>query len=344
MTKPGSHTESGTAPTRRRTFLAGIASATAVGVAGCAGDDVHELNIGVPPSGTTSNEAVTALQRAVSQESDEVEMRLEETSGDPESIRLLDDGQFDGYSVGRTILTAALNDLEPFDDDPVEETAVPAINHAGFHHYWVAVEGSGIEDFDDIVENDDISPYMLPPAWGLRRLAEIVHREAGVLDQMEDRIVNLETSDAPGAVEEGNIDALVVYGNNFEALPGWVTEVDARSDVYFVEPTDTLVDGMEAAEETAPIEFEPYAWEQDIGDGETTGWAEQFYTSFSEDVPDDVVREVVRVSHEHNDVVREAGEVYMDHSDIDDMVSGFVGVDIHSGALDYYEDNGANIP
>ena len=325
----------------RRKFIGATASAAIAGVAGCLGDDSREtLNMGAPPSGTATNEAMTQLQRAVDQESDEVQVRIEETGGHTESIQLFDDDEFDGHNGGLTQELNAHNDEGPFEDQPVDDTALVGFTQSVYEHYWIAVDGSGVETFDDVVNDDDVNVFMLPPAWGQRHLVEAVHENGGVLDDLLEKNVDMDAGDVAGAIEEGRIDAVMAYGVNGEALPGWLTEVDARSDVYMVEPTDTYLEGIENTEGTEMVEFEPYAWDQDIDSAEIQGFIEPFVTLFSEDVPDEVVYEVCRVSHEHSDVIRQAGDVFMDHSDIDTMAEVVPDqIDLHPGAAEFYDDH-----
>ncbi len=333
--------------TSRRRFLAGTAAATIVGAAGCLGDDDAEtINLAVPPSGTVSNRGVSALQRAVSQESDSIDLRIEETSGDPESIREFDAGGVGAHTSGLSIMMRARDGREPFEDDTPESFADQVFNYAALHHYFVAVEGSGLETFDDIVEQaDDLGIYILPPGWGLRRLAEDVLQEMGVFDEIQPSVVDLETSEVAGAVEEGRIDALLVYGANFVNNPGWVQEVDARNDVFAVEATDTWTSGLEASAATNPIEMEPYGWDQDVGLDEVVAYPESFSVYAGDSISSDGIYELCRVSHEHIDVVHEADESYLDHSDVNQMTAGLSGdLPYHEGAEQFYEEYGADMP
>ena len=333
--------------TTRRKFLAGTAAATVAGAAGCLGDDDEEtINLAVPPSGTVSNRGVNALQRAVSQESDSITLRIEETSGDPESIREFDAGGVNSHTSGLSIMFRAREGREPFEDDQPENFADQVFNYAALHHYFMAAEGSGVETFDDIVDQaDDLGIYILPPGWGLRRLAEDVLQEMDVFDEIQPNVVDTETAEVAGAIEEGRIDVCLVYGANFVNLPGWAAEVDARNDVYAVESTDTWVEGLESIAATNPIEIEPYGWDQDVGLDEVIAYPESFSIYAGDDISSEGIYELCRVSHEHIDVVHEADESYLDHSDVNEMTAGLSGdIPYHAGAEEFYEEHGADMP
>jgi TRAP transporter TAXI family solute receptor len=330
--------------TSRRRLLSMIGATSAIGVTGCLGSDAdHTVNISTPPSGTSTNQAMQALQRAIQQESDLVDFTVEEVSGDPASVRQFNDGGSDGYAGGIDIIYRAIDDREPFDESPAEEVAPQVFSMTQIHHYWIAVEGSGIETFDDIAESD-LDLYALPPGFGLRRLLEDVHENAGVWEDIEPRVVNLETDEVASAIDEGRIDAGVVYGASFVNVPGWVAEIDGQADVYAVEDTGILSDGIESTDGANVLEEEPYGWSQDMGSDLATMWGVPFYLYLGEDVSDEAVYEIVRVSHEHNDTVQEADEAYLDHTDVDQMVDELDDtLPLHPGAEEFYNEAGADL-
>lgn len=328
----------------RRQLLAGIAGASAGGLAGCFSDeDQTTINIANPGSGTSSAQATSALQRAVQQEGDGISLRVQQTSGDPASIREFAEGGTTGYSAGLDIVRRAQDQREPFDQNSVENLAQQVLHLTSLQHYFVATEGSGVETFDDIVEMD-VNVYALPPSFGLRRLAEEVLRNAGVWEDIEPRVVNLEVGEVAGAIDEGRVDVVLIYGTNNTDLAGWTDEVDARNNLHAVEATDTLISGIEETSSTYVETIEPYGWEQDVGVDEIDSWPMPFHIYLGEDVSNEAVAELCRISHEANDVVREADNTYPDHTDIEDMASMLSSdMPIHPGAEQFYEENGASL-
>lgn len=324
----------------RRTFLKTAASVGVVGLAGCSGsDDETTISLAQPGSGTINGQSAQALQRAVRQESDSLNVTNSETGGNPAAIQAYDQGDVDGYVTENFAIDLAANNRAQFESDPVDDVAPQVFSHTLLHWYWMGVDGSGLETTTDIFEGD-VDVWALPPAWGARQFQEAVHEAAGLWDSIADRTVNLETGDVPGALEEGQFEAFIGYGSGYASLADWATEVDARVDVHALETDDTLLEGVESVDATEPEEIEPYGWEQDVGES-VTAWTLPSQVSVSQDISDDDVYELCRVSYEHTDVIREALAAYFDHSsDIELMLSGLMEqIPVHPGAADFYEEH-----
>lgn len=310
-------------------------------MAGCLGDE-EETNVDLAhgPSGGVSTDGLIALQRAVDRESEEVNLRLQENSGDPPSIHQFTDGENEGYVAGLDTVLRAADGLEPFEDEPIENIPLQAFTIAALNLYWIAREGSEVDTFDDIV-NEDVNFFMLPSGWGTRRMLEEMMENAGVWSDMEDRVVNLELSEVPGAIEEGRVDAVLVYGANWLSIPGWVTEIDARADVSAVETSDSLKEAFNSYETATYEEIEAAGWSQDLGADLVPSAPVPYNLFIGDEVSDDAVYEICRISHEKVDVIREAFESYPDHTDVTNMTFAISdALDIHPGAIDFYEDNG----
>lgn len=324
----------------RRTFLKTAASAGVVGLAGCMGSDGETIiSLAQPGSGTINGQSAQALQRAVRQESDSINVTNTETSGNPAAIQAYDNGEVDGCATENYAIDLAANDRAQFAEEPVSDVPPQVFSHTLLHWYWLAFEGSGLETTDDVFESD-VDVYALPPAWGARQFQEEIHEQAGVWESIEDRTVDLEVDDVPGAADEGQFDAFIGYGSGYASLADWATEVDAREDVYVLETSDTLIEGIEAVDAAELEEIEPYGWDQDVGDS-VASWTLPSQICVSQEIAAEDVYELCRVSYEHNDVVREALEAYHDHSsDIELMFEDLMEeLPVHPGAAEFYEEH-----
>lgn len=324
----------------RRTFLK-VSGAAGVGaLAGCLSGDVEAVSIGVPGGSSTTGQSAQALQAVVQGESDEVRFDVEESGGDPASIRLYNNGEIDGYTASNFISTNALNDVEPFNEDPVDGIAYQGFQIGVLDLHWVALDGSGIETTDDLLD-DDVNLWMLPPSWGLRQLTETVHESIGIFEDLEPNTIDADTSDIAGRIDEGDVDALVSYGANGVNLPGWATEVDSRSELYLVETTEEFREGAAETDGVGTDEVEVYGYEQDLGADTIFTWQETFNFFFSEDMSDDVAYDVAEISHERWEDARDSQPAYLDHSDFDNMTGGYMDdVPVHPGVADFLEDQG----
>ena len=351
-----------TATNRRKVLKSLGATAGVIGLAGCSqggngngtegdedtptdeeteggSDEATRLNLTVPPSGTVSTQSATALQRALREESDTVRLNLQEVSGDPSSIQEFAAGNSVGHTVGLDNQFRAKQGKAPFDES-VEPRASQVFTIGVLNLYWVAVDGSGIETFDDLVEADS-NVWVFPPEWGMRRMMLEMFETVGIREQIEDRILNIGLGDVAGAISEGRLKSFMVYGANYQSIAGWLTEVDARADLHIIEGTETFTNAVKEYPGLSPEEIEPVGWEQDITDvtSTTTSIPVPYALMLGDKVSDDVVREICNISHNNLDVIKEGYEYYLDHSEVENM-SGYLydELDIHSGAKAFYEE------
>lgn len=327
----------------RRELLETTGAAGLATVAGCLGGNGggETVHITVPPSGTLNQQAGQALQRTMRNKSDKVNINVSEVSGNPDSVVQYSDGESDGYVTDNYAIVAAMAGDDPFQEQySTEDIAAQAFANLSLHYYWMAIDGSGLETFDDLLEQD-VDVWALDPAWGARRFQETVHQNAGVWSNIGGKAVDVEASDVPGAIEENRIDAFLNYGAGYEGLADWATEVDAREDVYVLESTDTILQGVEKTQGTGVEEIEPYGWEQDVGTDSVKSWTLFSQLCLGTDIPDDVAYEIACVSHEHTDDIRNALPSFTDHSNTKDMIRGLMNdVPVHPGVADFYEDQG----
>lgn len=345
MTKPNVNTTSAhsdKSKINRRRFLS-TAGAVAAGsaLAGCVGGDDEggdTTTLSMTGSGSFSLGTAQALQNVVRSESDIVDLNVSEVSGNPESIQEYGAGTIDSYSTENFTTTQALAAEGPFQEEA--DVAPQGFVNLVFHYYVMATDDSGLETTDDLLE-DNVNFWPFPPAWGSREVQENVFEGAGIWNELEDNVVNLEAGDVPGAIEEGRVDAFMAQGATYEGLPGWGTEIDAGSDVHVLETTGTVLDGVEQLGGIEAEEIEPYGWDQDVGADSVTAWNNGVQFCFSADVDDELVYELARVSHEHPDEIREAMGQYMDHTDVENMVANLLpDVPVHSGAAEFFQDHG----
>jgi uncharacterized protein len=311
------------------------------GLAGCLGgngEDTASLTIGASSDGSASNGSMQALQRTVSNQSDSVNFSVTAPGGDPDSIRAYDAGELDGYTSGNFIFNQALTDGEPFDEDPVEDFPYLGLSFLTLHMHWLAVDGVNVESIEEAVE-EDLNIWVGPPGWGLRTLVTTIMEEAGVWPI--ENPVDVSAEDVAGQIDEGRIDVFFGYGTNGRSLPGWLVEVDSRSDIYALEISDEYATAIEDSA-AGFDEVEPYGYEQDIGVDEYQSWTDDYNTYFSPDVSDEAVYEILQISHEHWEEAREADANYVDHSEPESLAQYYhENTPVHPGAADFLEENDA---
>jgi TRAP-type uncharacterized transport system substrate-binding protein len=333
--------------TGRRDVLKGAATLGVITVAGSAsagaddGTQNYQIVLGGTSSGSSTQQAGQALARAAAQHSDILDISVQVTDGWTANLYEFDSGNLSSIGVDNNSLSKAMNEEGPFAEEPVENLPMQGFVFTNLEIYWVAMEGSGIESTADLAEGG-YTIYPIQPGFGTRLLTEEIIKEAGLWEDNE--ILNLDTSDIAGAVEEGRADALCIYGANGVALSSWVQEVDVRSNgqLYVIEVDDNFREAIEGVGGARLVEIEPYGWEQDVTrvTDETVAWVLSGQWAFGPDVAAEATHEVARLSSEHWETIREADPTALDHSNVESMTDAVIPeLEIHPGVADYWEEN-----
>ncbi|MFY4816243.1 TAXI family TRAP transporter solute-binding subunit, partial [Haloarcula sp. AONF1] len=209
--------------------------------------------------------------------------------------------------------------------------------------YIIARDGTGIETFDDLA---GANVYPAEPGYATRATTLDVWSQeptADIYDQMN--IQNMGVDSAPGAFEEGTIDASIAYGTPGVRYTGFVQEIASRTDIHYVEPTDALRESAEsypgAGFGTTSYDDWPIA-DTDIGTDEVFHWNLEVNYTFNPEANPDAVYELCRVVDEHNDTVNEGEAQFNDFESTADMLgSARENIPVHRGAVQYYRDNDA---
>ncbi|UHQ98523.1 C4-dicarboxylate ABC transporter substrate-binding protein (plasmid) [Natrinema zhouii] len=327
----------------RRRFLRGAAAASVLGIAGClggGGSDEMELRVGTSAGGT--QDVGLAVERAVSESSDELSYSTVESPGYIGTLYRLDQDQFNAGIVDNNSMSKAAEDRGDFAEEGVDSIPYQGFSAFPYSIYVVARDGTGIETFDDLA---GANVYPAEPGYSTRATTLDVWSQdptADVFDEMN--IMDMGVDDAPGAMEEERIDAAIAYGTPPVRYTGFVTEYDARVNVHYVEETDALVESAEsyAGAGTSRIAYDDWGLEQDIGTDEVFTWNLEVNYVFHDDAGDDAVYELCRVVDEHNDVVNEGEEQFNDYESTEDMLNQALEGEefpFHPGAVEYYQDN-----
>lgn len=334
----------------RRDALKTAAGLGILGLAGCTdifsgggGGDTVDMTVGSSSSGSSTYGNSQAIQRVVSQQSDSINFITQDAGGDPQSIRLYADEEINSYSAGNYIMNQALTETGPFSPpDNVSTYPQLGFGHLSLNLYWMAVEDSDITTTDDLPGRNI---YALPAGWGLRAMTEEMYGEAGLWEGLSENVVNVETDQAASAIEEGRVEAFIVYTSNFTQLPSWASEIDSRASVRAIEMTDEYV---QAAQDFTGAGYQEVdeigGWEQDVqgGDFPKHTWTETYPYYFSPDIPADAVYELMEICNNNYESMQEANPTILDWSDPENFTFALVHTDeipIHPGAADWYEEN-----
>ncbi len=330
----------------RRDVLKAASAIGVAGLAGCSGGDgdggTETITIGSTSQNSSTMAAAQAYARAANEHADGIQISPQVTDGWTANLREYDNGNIPAMGVDNNSLSQARDSTGDFADNPVDDLPMQGFVFTSLEIYWVALEGSGIETVQDIRDGGH-TIYPIQPGFGTRLLTEAILKNAGMWEPNE--ITNLGTSDVPGAVEEGNVDALCVYGANGVQLSGWVQEVDARSGggIYAVETDEEFRQVIQDHPGATHTTFEPYGWEQDVGtvyDGEVDSWALSAQWAFGDSISADATYEMARLALEHDDTIRESDPTALDHTAESMTDAVLEGVPVHPGVADFFEEQG----
>lgn len=329
-------------PSKRRKVLGSIGGiALGSSLAGCAddgaGDGTASVTFGASTQGSSTFAGTQALQRAMSEHSDMVELTSQETPGSgPANLRLFEQGDIDGGGVDNFAVARAINNEGEFEDNPIDEIPYQGFYLFNVHLYMLAREGTDIETTADL---PGANVWLNPPGTSVRPPTDLVLETAGIFDEINR--FDMSRDDLPGALEEGNVDVIVGYGVGFNALPGWLTELDARSDFRAIESTDEFAQAIEDSPGVGLAEIEPYDWNQDLGVDTIATWTMGQQFRFGSHLSPETVYEITRVAHEHYETAREADQTFPDFSDQELLTAASLPDQVfHPGVADYLEEIG----
>jgi TRAP transporter TAXI family solute receptor len=293
--------------------------------------------MGASTQGSSTFAGTQALQRTVSEHSDSVEISTQETPGSgPANLRLFNQGDIDGGGVDNFAASKAANNEGEFADKPVNELPQQGFYLFNVHLYILARADTDIETTDDL---NGKNVWLNPPGTSVRPPTDLVMENAGLLGNINS--FEMSRNDLPGALEEGRIDAIVGYGVGYNALPGWLTELDARLEFRAVKPTEEFKQAIRDSGGVGYEEIEPYDWDQDLGVNSLGTWTMGQQFRFGNHLSPETVYEINRVAHEHYETAREANDTFPEFSE-DELLTAAILPDqvVHQGIADYWKEVG----
>lgn len=355
---PPSHSQS------RRTFLASTGAVGIAGLAGCLGgnndggdgsgngsddgadEDAFALEVATSAGGTW--DAGLAFERMMDQHVDSINYSTIEGPGNVANIYRLDEGLFPAAYVDRNALSMAQAGEGGFADEPVETLPWQGFRAFYYNIFLVAREDTDIETYDDLAGKNF---FPAEPGYSTRAttlaIMQMNDEVREVYEQMN--IMDMDVADAPGAIEEGRVDAMIAYGTPAHedyggGMTGFVTEYDARTDIKYVEPTDALIQAAENYAGAGVSYHDPdsFGLENDLEpeDGETFGWDFEVTLTFHNDTPAEVAYTTAEAAYEHVETIREAEPRWDMYGSVEDLaIATMPDYPIHPGVAEYFQDN-----
>lgn len=333
----------------RRKVLMGIGGANAIALAGClsgqesdgnGSNEKTDLVVASGSEGSIGHSSATAIQAMLSKESDILSLTAQTSGGQAANLRLYDGGQADMSGFDNYNYVQAIRGEGGFEEQPVENIQYQAMTIATIHIYMVARADTDIETYSDLASRN---VWPLGPGFGTRSPTEAFFKEIGLWDEME--VSNMDAGDVPGALEEGRLDAIGAYGSNYQTLPGWLQQVDARADLKLIRMDEEYVETLQGLASIGHESIAAYGWDQDVQaeeqpNGMIDTWLFQMQFGLGTHIPEELGYEFVKLTHEHNDDVRNNYASFPNYDENPDFAtSALIGeYPVHPGAARYYQE------
>ncbi len=293
--------------------------------------------MGSSTQGSATFAATQALQSVVSDNADNVDISAQETSGSGAgNFRLYDNGEIDGGGFDNFAAAQAVDGTGSFADQPVDSVPYQGFFYVLPHTYLVSLPDSDIETTDDLSGKN---VWLNPPGTSVRPPTNAVFENAGLYDQINP--IDISRGSLAGAIEEGRIDAVVVYGANYKALPGWITELDTRFTLSAVTPTESFKQAIRDTSGVGYEEVSTYGWEQDIGADEIATWTIGAQFRFGDGVSTEAVQTIARIAYEQNESIIEANGLFPAYDNPSDMLAATLpDQPVHPGVAEFLKEEG----
>lgn len=342
----------------RRELIVSTATGAVIGLAGCSsgGDDgasgesnssndgasggadneqSTEIVVGAAYQGSSQFEAAQAMQRMVRQESDTVRLSTQETDGSAGNLFQLSQGNIDmGGSSSHTYGLADSGEAM-FSDRQPENLPHQGFGWGAVHLYILTPADSDIQSVGDLAGTNF---WPQPPGNVTRLAAERILKSAGIWSELN--ILNIDSGDAAGALEEGRIDAFAGYGVSYNAIPGWATNVDSRIDLRAISLNDSFRTTIDDYPGLVYENINPYGWEQDLGVDQLESWKDSLAWYFHPSVGEDAAYEITKLCHQNSDIIRESASGFPDlNNNVSIMTDAIVeGYPVHPGSAKYFKE------
>jgi len=324
---------------KRRQFIKGAIGASAIGLAGCTGltNGTTRITMGGSTSGSATYGACSALQKVVNENSDSVKITVQSTSGSgPANFHQFDSGNVDGGGFDNYAAAQAKQGTGDFAGNQVESLPYQGFFYLIAHLYIVATEGSNIQTTADLAGKN---VWLNPPGTSVRPPTDSVLKNAGLWDKINRYQMGRDS--LPGAMEEGKIDAIVVYGVNYNVLAGWEREIDSRFKLHGVKATDNFVNAIKKSSGTQFERVAPYGWKQDMGVDNVATWnvANQF--RWGPGVDKSAVQEIAKIALNKSSKMHDVSPIFPVFDKAEDMTKAVIKDQIvHSGMVAFWKEKG----
>lgn len=253
--------------------------------------------------------------------------------GEIPNIRLTNEGRDADIGIASLPnLLAALDGNSPFDEDNIDNIS-PIINFALDYAQFTVLSDNDIDSFEDLSDGR-ILPG--PRNWGIevltRKVLELYDLDYESIQDKGGSISYVSWGEAPSLLTDGHADMAAFKGTypnanimQIEAThDAKVLSIDEEKIQQFIDENEGYFEGI--------VPAETYSGQDE--DALTIAHTSLLFVN--NDLPDDVVYEIVGLLIDNKDSLNEIEGIEME----DDILLGIEPELLHPGARQYYEDNG----
>ncbi len=232
-----------------------------------------------------------------------------------------------GFTYG-SLVYEIWNGIDTFKDQPdIGENVRGVAKAYASPHYFVTLEGSGIETASDLAGK---TVSVGPPGSGAQYNSDLILNALGIEVERE----YLAFADASYAIKEGRIDAFGQSG----APSGAITELAETENIVIIPFSDAEMDTLEAASQFYYRNNLP----KEVYKGMTEDVQMPFFSVYwiaHKDVPDEVVYDMVKEAFQP-DTMTELADGYVLWEELEEDSENFeeLGPEIHPGAKQYFDE------
>ncbi|MCW4353824.1 TAXI family TRAP transporter solute-binding subunit [Hoyosella sp. YIM 151337] len=316
---------------------AAILAAGALALSACAADSPGDLTLATGSTGGTYYPLGGEIASVWSSEIEGISVTATVGGASVENLRALDQGEVDLIMSVNATAADAVDGTGDFADQPLANpqnirvlgNIYPEIVQI------VTTAQSGIESIEDLRGK---RVEMGPPGSATYVMAEQILRAYGI-DPQTDLAATLDSGfgDAATNLGDGVVDA--AFGI-LAAPTGSIEQLATSHDVVLLDISGPELEAILAENELLSAHEIPAGTYSGVDEPNATitSWATLYTTA---DLDEETAYELVRVMYEHGDRVQ--------HSAAEDMVlenavDGLGPIEMHPGAVRYYEEQGVTIP
>ena len=345
----------------RRSALQVLGAGSIVGVAGCTGgssgsagnssngsgdngsnsgssssnNGSSQYTMGAGSDGSSTWSTGQALQQAVRNNTNGIQITAQQTGGTQANLRLYSKGGCQMIGTSNYLYDLAKQEGGSYSDNPIQKFPQQAWSYGITHTYTLARKDTDIETYNDLKGS------AVWPLWSGSSITlpyEKLLKEAGIWSEMNIR--NMSPSDVAGALESGRLDAVAVYGVSFQGLSGWATQVDTRSSLKLVEMNQEIQKLANNVLPTGTTQIEPYGWEnQNFDRNKVSAIPMNFRIFYGTDVSKNDAYEITKVVHQNGKSLSEQVSILQNLSKKENLTRGTLAdYPVHPGVAKYLKE------